>query len=506
MRDLGTLGGEHSRAQYINNKGQVVGSADTSEKRLGLATSHEFIWDSRHGMRDLNELIGCPEGEFVRVTGINDDGDIIGLMGGSKGFLFKAENHVEELKSIEALGEIEQLAINNNGEVAATVRMGGIEEGRRLSVILQPDGRLRQLPTPGGKWSWGQMYVLGMNDKGQVVCVAHNGHGGSGVFLRDSSGGLRDIKVPPLDPGLSIFLRGLKNPPRGEDAEAVGINNRGQIVGYYGPGEEPEDPQPEKPISELETFLGGPAKPYKSPLPLELFNAFIYDGSAVTDLNELIKPNFGWHIELACGINDRGQIIATAGKAWINNQGQWHFAAGEDSLTRKAALLLTPVLSAASSPKATAEAPAKSDKVATAKDDQLRSKQLVPTGWVKIVNRETGRVIHGDRDPLRIEQAGDCFKLRCKESGQFLAIRDWAKNRDDATNAKGQPLRLFRQVPASDDPSMLWEIRPVGNGFYTITNRASGKCLECRGRNQPVRQSPFRDAHSEQQWRIDAVP
>ena len=43
----------------------------------------------------------------------------------------------------------------------------------------------------------------------------------------------------------------------------------------------------------------------------------------------------------------------------------------------------------------------------------------LPTGWVKIVNRKTGGVLHGDRDPLRIEPAGDYFRLRCKQSDQF---------------------------------------------------------------------------------------
>ncbi len=136
--------------------------------------------------------------------------------------------------------------------------------------------------------------------------------------------------------------------------------------------------------------------------------------------------------------------------------------------------------------------------------DSTEAAYPLPTGWVRFINRATGLVLFNDRQPLRIEPAGDCFKLRCKPSGQFLAIRDWAKNRDDATDAKGQPLRLFRHVPASDDPSMRWEIRPVGNGFYIIANRASGKCLEFRT-EKLVRQSVFREGAVEQQWRIEPV-
>ena len=52
---------------------------------------------------------------------------------------------------------------------------------------------------------------------------------------------------------------------------------------------------------------------------------------------------------------------------------------------------------------------------------------------------------------------------------------------------------------------MFWEVKSLGNGFWSITNRASGKCLEmCK--EKPVRwQSLFRDGALEQQWRFEAV-
>ena len=50
MRDLGTLGGASSHANCINNKGQVVGGADTVDG------THPFLWEAGREMQDLGTL------------------------------------------------------------------------------------------------------------------------------------------------------------------------------------------------------------------------------------------------------------------------------------------------------------------------------------------------------------------------------------------------------------------------------------------------------------------
>jgi probable HAF family extracellular repeat protein len=71
MTDLGTLGGRDSNAGAINNRGDVVGWAQT-----GASVSHGYI--DRHGrMIDLNSLI--PAGSGIVITNaqaINDRGQI----------------------------------------------------------------------------------------------------------------------------------------------------------------------------------------------------------------------------------------------------------------------------------------------------------------------------------------------------------------------------------------------------------------------------------------------
>ncbi len=330
IRDLGTLGGEYSRAKCINNKGQIVGSAGMSVNRLGLETSHEFIWDSR-GMRDINKLLDCAEGE-IEVVAINEDGDIAGKRGESSGFLLRADGRIEELPKIEPI------AINNKGELVGAV---GYVAGDKVAVLLQAGGVLRQLPTPGGEWR--DISAVRINDKGQVICVADNGRGGEHVFLWKSGAELKDVQMPALDTGTAIAVR--KCVPPGEpvsSAIALSINNRGQVVGFYLPTEGPDAPQPEKPIDPLTLFLGGPAKPFKAPwLPL-YFNAFIYEDGVATNLNKLIDPACGWHIEEALAINDLGQIVVKAENFWFDDNGNIA-GPGADGHMRFAALLLTPV-------------------------------------------------------------------------------------------------------------------------------------------------------------------
>ena len=124
------------------------------------------------------------------------------------------------------------------------------------------------------------------------------------------------------------------------------INRKGHVAGFYGPPYDlPDDPQPEKPVTQLDVLLfGGPVKPYKASVwSLELSNAFVYDGELATNLNKAIDPASGWHLEQANAINDQGQIIVRANNSWIDERGEWHIPRDEHDYRFSAALLLTPV-------------------------------------------------------------------------------------------------------------------------------------------------------------------
>jgi len=160
-----------------------------------------------------------------------------------------------------------------------------------------------------------------------------------------------------------------------------------------------------------------------------------------------------------------------------------------------------------SSPQSAMKRPATLETAMKSDGDQSRSGIPLPTGWLRIVNRSTGLVLGGASSVWRIETAGDFCKMRNQNSGQYMALADWSKNRDDAADAKGRPLRFLRQVPDSGSPSVLWKIEPLGRGFWKIVNHESGKCLEARENNSVkiVRQSLFREGTPTQEWRLETA-
>jgi len=76
MRDLGTLGGPQSRGGCMSRRGQVVGSADTRIKNgQGEFASHAFVWENGR-MTDLGTLAGGKTGSSA--WEVNERGQVIG--------------------------------------------------------------------------------------------------------------------------------------------------------------------------------------------------------------------------------------------------------------------------------------------------------------------------------------------------------------------------------------------------------------------------------------------
>ncbi len=75
MHDLGTVPGyENSSAEAINDLNQVVGIIGNAPPDF-----HAMIWDSTHGMRDLNTLISPRLGWLLQAArAINNRGQIVG--------------------------------------------------------------------------------------------------------------------------------------------------------------------------------------------------------------------------------------------------------------------------------------------------------------------------------------------------------------------------------------------------------------------------------------------
>ena len=315
ITDLGTLGGTYSAAFGINNSGEVVGQAITSDGQ-----AHAFVYNSGVPMQDLGTLGGTVSCAF----GVNQGGQVVGYssMTGDDGyvhpFLYNGSGSMQDLGTLNAMADV-ACAINNSGEVvggpdAPDKSPGGYSSGPGHAFLCNGTGPLQDIGTLNGfPWSSAE----GVNDSGQVVGV--DPYYSSRAFLY-SGGALHGTLVPSAG-NLALRLRsttpeksldGLRFPPPvmatplstratdpckilgalgGGGSEAFGVNNSGQIVGCSG-------------------------------------DAFLYSGSGpMQDLNNLISPSSSWTLASATAINDKGQIAGYG----TNPAGQTH------------AFLLTPV-------------------------------------------------------------------------------------------------------------------------------------------------------------------
>ena len=180
--DLGTLGGESSYATAVNDRGWVVGMAQTA-----TGTYHGFVW-RRGAMTDLGLFTPTDINNWGQVVGTRTDSDRVHLW--SRGHM-------------RALGRrfTFPVAINDRGQVVG-----------HQTVADRP-------PVPA-RWSKGTIRTLplddvsGINDRGLISGGRTLGTEGfhAGVWRR---GRVTDL-------GAAAFNR----------SNSYGINNRGWVIGW----------------------------------------------------------------------------------------------------------------------------------------------------------------------------------------------------------------------------------------------------------------------------------
>lgn len=272
MQDLGTLGGDNSTANGINNKGEVVGTAEDASGNS--KAFRESIYEK------IMKKINTPE-TYTYAFAVNDQGVLVG----AAKYAGTPENGIVVASS----GSLSYLGPPGTPSAAVGINQYGVIVGgifvqygtplfcKNAVKWLKPGG---QSNSPGDMAASDYvMYNLGtfggdnsearaINDLDQVVGYAQYAAGQKRAFLYTG--------IPGVD-GVMHDLGTLG----GNFSEAVGINNLGQIVGSS-------------------TTAAGNE------------HAFLYTGvpgagGVMHDLGTLGGPH-SW----AYAINDRGQIVGTA--------------------------------------------------------------------------------------------------------------------------------------------------------------------------------------------------
>ncbi len=310
VTDLGSLGGQECAATGLNNRGQIVGGADTARKGKGPEfITNVFVWQNGR-MRAVSGL----DGSHAYVVAVNDAGQMAGaysadpLKAKFASALFGPTGKVRLLGGFPAMQHGYSLsqaeAVNAKGQVV------GVSNNQ---AFFWSGGRLRALHPPSG---YQASQAWSVNDGGQAAGKADRNVGKvvrTHALFWDAGGRVTDLGVLPGytdsigramnnrgqvagwvgvtrgTPGRRLAfhyqaflwqngkMRGLGSIPRIPDSKAAAINDKGQVVGnaYFKTDEA----------------------------------ALLWQGGKVYELNALVPPRSGWKLQNALGINSRGQII-----------------------------------------------------------------------------------------------------------------------------------------------------------------------------------------------------
>jgi probable HAF family extracellular repeat protein len=131
MYDLGTLGGDYSAATGINNQGQIVGESTTS-----FNVTHAFSF-ANGAMYDLGTL----GGDYSTAAAINNHGLIVGTAAtssnGNRAFAFTTDGVMHDLGTLGGASST-ATAVSDNNVVVGTSAIANppIDEGNDIGFVF----------------------------------------------------------------------------------------------------------------------------------------------------------------------------------------------------------------------------------------------------------------------------------------------------------------------------------------------------------------------------------
>ncbi len=266
MIDLGTLGGDTSVGNALDEAGYVAGASFLSGNPMayGSFAHHAFRYDG-----NIKTDLGSLGGVFgSSATGINDSGQVVGQAdipdGRLRGF-FYGNSGMQEIPT-PASDYTVAYAINNSGLIVGTIIPHGSTTQRAFSYDSQGVAhQFTDLGTLGGNFA----QAISVDDSGLMIV------------------GESSLPGPPDSESLHAFLyvvaegrmKDLGTLPGDTYSSASHINALGQVVGWSVPAD------------------------------FGMYRGFLWSNGVMQDLNTLIPADSGWQISFASGINDLGQIV-----------------------------------------------------------------------------------------------------------------------------------------------------------------------------------------------------
>lgn len=221
MTALPTLGGNNSGALGVNNRGQVVGAAETANQDPNCVPPQVLdieavVWGPNPGQIEVLPVF--PGDSVAAASAINDHGQVVGTSGpcqfglASRHAVLWQHDTVTDLGSLGGMMSNGAYAINNRGQVVGQSDLPG---DTVTHAFFWQNGVMTDLGTlPGDSNS----IAYDINDKGQVVGVSCDVNFNCRPFLWDD-GVMTDLNtlIPPNSPLYLTF--------------GSGINDLGEITG-----------------------------------------------------------------------------------------------------------------------------------------------------------------------------------------------------------------------------------------------------------------------------------
>lgn len=265
---------------FINNQGQVAGTAYSEGNAFSQRTGSGFVWTAALGTRTI-----FPGGY---VLAENNTGQVLGVAGDGSLDVLNPDGTMTQVP-LPSGSTVEQAFLNDQGQVAGTVFSSG---GTTGGFVWSPSLGLKTLPNAD---------VLAENNPGQVLTETAAAASQFGLAVWDPKSGMVSI---PLPKGTTYATAALNDQGQvaGEADASTGIGEMPKISGFIWTA-------PESTVRSFPTgFLGennvGEVLTQSASGALELRNS---QGGIVATIPLPPKTDYA-----VATVNDEGQVAGTA--------------------------------------------------------------------------------------------------------------------------------------------------------------------------------------------------